>query len=121
MSITEITNRPATRPVISLTDEAANKVAELIAAEASEEELGLRIAVRAGGCSGFSYEMFFDPETNPDDHLAVFGTVTVKVDSASSQHLDGATLTYSDGIQGAGFSVENPNATRSCGCGKSFS
>jgi len=121
MSTIEITSEPATRPVISLTDEAATKVAELIAAEASDEELGLRIAVRAGGCSGFSYEMFFDPETNPDDHLAVFGTVTVKVDSASSQHLDGATLTYSGGIQGAGFSVENPNATRSCGCGKSFS
>ena len=121
MSIIETTSEPATRPVISLTDQAATKVAELIAAEASDEELGLRIAVRAGGCSGFSYEMFFDPETNPDDHLAVFGTVTVKVDSASSQHLDGATLTYSGGIQGAGFSVENPNATRSCGCGKSFS
>lgn len=121
MSITEISIDSATRPVISLTDEAVTKVAELIAAEASDEELGLRIAVRAGGCSGFSYEMFFDPETNSDDHLAVFGAVTVKVDSASIQHLQGATLTYSGGIQGAGFSVENPNAARSCGCGKSFS
>jgi len=121
MTTIENTTEPAIRRVISLTDEAATKVAELIAAESSDEELGLRIAVSAGGCSGFSYDMFFDPETNPDDHLAVFGTVTVKVDSASSQHLNGATLTYSDGIQGAGFSVENPNATRSCGCGKSFS
>jgi iron-sulfur cluster assembly accessory protein len=121
MSTIDITNEPAIRPVISLTDEATTKVTELIAAESSDEELGLRIAVSAGGCSGFSYDMFFDPETSPDDHIAVFGTVTVKVDSASSQHLNGAILTYSDGIQGAGFSVENPNATRSCGCGKSFS
>ncbi|MFT4659669.1 MAG: iron-sulfur cluster assembly accessory protein [Candidatus Aldehydirespiratoraceae bacterium] len=121
MSTTEITNEPTIRPVISLTDQAAAKVAELIAAESSDEELGLRIAVSAGGCSGFSYEMVFDPETNPDDHVAIFGTVTVKVDSASSQHLAGATLAYSDGLHDAGFSVENPNATRSCGCGKSFS
>lgn len=121
MSTIDITTEPAIRPLISLTDKAATKVADLIAAESSDEDLGLRIAVTAGGCSGFSYEMFFDPETNPDDHLAVFGTVTVKVDLASSQHLNGATLTYSDGIQGAGFSFENPSAARSCGCGKSFS
>jgi iron-sulfur cluster assembly protein/iron-sulfur cluster insertion protein len=79
------------------------------------------VAVRAGGCSGFSYEMFFDTVSNPDDHVGVFGPVTVRVDAASAPHLDGATLNYSDGLQGAGFSIDNPNAQRSCGCGQSFS
>jgi iron-sulfur cluster assembly accessory protein len=98
-------------PILTLSGHAITKVAQLIADEASDEQLGLRVAVKAGGCSGFSYEMFFDPETNP----------LVKVDAASAEHLTGATLNYSDGIQGAGFSVENPNAQRSCGCGQSFS
>ena len=110
-----------TPPVITLTPEAATRVAELIAAEATDEQLGLRVAVKAGGCSGFSYEMYFDPDTNADDRVTTFGTVLVKVDAASAEHLVGATLDYRDGIQGAGFSVDNPNAQRSCGCGKSFS
>jgi iron-sulfur cluster assembly accessory protein len=117
---TETATQPA-QPVLTLSGEAITKVAQLIADEASDEQLGLRVAVKAGGCSGFSYEMFFDPETNPDDNVTTFGTVLVKVDAASAEHLTGATLNYSDGIQGAGFSVENPNAQRSCGCGQSFS
>jgi iron-sulfur cluster assembly protein/iron-sulfur cluster insertion protein len=96
------------------------KVAQLLADE-GEENLWLRIAVRAGGCSGFSYEMFFDTEPNPDDHIGVLGPVTVRVDAASAPHLAGATLNYSNGLQGAGFSIDNPNAQRSCGCGRSFS
>lgn len=107
-------------PLIALSDEATEKVAELLAQE-SEEGLGLRVAVRAGGCSGFSYEMFFDAETRVDDHVVVSGPVTVKVDASSAPHLAGATLRYSDGLQGAGFSIDNPNAQRSCGCGQSFS
>jgi len=120
MTATETATQPA-QPVLTLSGEAITKVAQLIADEASDEQLGLRVAVKAGGCSGFSYEMFFDPETNPDDNVTTFGTVLVKVDAASAEHLIGATLNYSDGIQGAGFSVENPNAQRSCGCGQSFS
>lgn len=116
MTTTEQTNHP----VIALSDEATAKVAELLTEE-GEEGLGLRVAVRAGGCSGFSYEMFFDTVTSPDDHVAAFGSVTVRIDSASAEHLTGATLNYSDGLQGAGFSIDNPNARRSCGCGQSFS
>ncbi len=108
------------QPLISLSDAAAAKVATLLAEE-GDELLGLRVAVRAGGCSGFSYEMFFDAETGPNDHVAVFGPVTVKVDPASAPHLAGATLNYNDGLQDAGFSIDNPNAQRSCGCGQSFS
>ena len=116
-----MTTTESTRPVLTLSGEAVIKIAQLIAQEGADEQLGLRVAVKAGGCSGFLYEMFFDPDTNPDDQVATFGTVLVKVDAASAEHLTGATLNYSDGIQGAGFSVDNPNAQRSCGCGKSFS
>jgi iron-sulfur cluster insertion protein len=109
-----------TAPVINLTDSAAAKVVELIAQE-GDDQLALRVAVKAGGCSGMSYEMFFDPDTEPDDHEAVFGTAKVRVDSASAIHLAGATLDYRDGLNDAGFHIENPNAKRSCGCGQSFS
>ncbi len=114
------TTESTTQPVITLTDDATAKVAQLLAEEA-DDQLALRVAVRAGGCSGFSYEMYFDSDTNSDDHVATFGTVTVTVDPASAEHLTGATLNYSDGIQGAGFTVDNPNAQSSCGCGQSFS
>ncbi|MDH3683751.1 MAG: iron-sulfur cluster assembly accessory protein [Acidimicrobiia bacterium] len=114
------TTEQNTQPLISLTEDATAKVAEMLAEEA-DEQLGLRVAVRAGGCSGFSYEMFFDAETSADDHVASFGSVTVKVDSHSAPHLTGATLNYRDGLQDAGFSIDNPNAQRSCGCGQSFS
>ena len=109
-----------TQPPIALSAEAIAKVTELLADE-GEPDLGLRVAVRPGGCSGFSYEMFFDSAESADDHVANFGPVTVRVDAASAPHLAGATLNYSDGLQGPGFSVENPNAQRSCGCGQSFS
>jgi iron-sulfur cluster assembly protein/iron-sulfur cluster insertion protein len=114
------TTEESTTPLIALSAEATAKVAQLLADE-DEEGLGLRVAVRAGGCSGFSYEMFFDTETNPEDHVVTFGPVSVRVDSASAPHLVGTTLNYSDGLQGAGFSLDNPNAQRSCGCGQSFS
>ncbi len=109
-----------TTPVITLTDNAAAKVAELIAQE-GDDQLALRVAVKAGGCSGMSYEMFFDTDTDPEDHVAIFGTATVRVDAASAPHIAGATLDYNDGLQGAGFKIENPQAQRSCGCGQSFS
>ena len=106
--------------MITLTDTAAVKVAELLQAE-GDPELALRVAVKPGGCSGFSYEMFFDADMAGDDQLTTFGQVRVVVDPASAQLLTGATLDYKDGLQGAGFAINNPNATRTCGCGNSFS
>ena len=76
---------------------------------------------RVGGCSGFSYEMFFDTDVAADDIKSERDGVTVVIDPASQQHLKGATLDYKDGLQGAGFHITNPNAERSCGCGQSFS
>jgi iron-sulfur cluster assembly protein/iron-sulfur cluster insertion protein len=109
------------RNVITLTDSAAVKVKELLEAEGASE-LALRVAVRPGGCSGFSYEMFFDGDIAADDLEASFGDqVRVVVDPASAQLLQGATLDYKDGLNQAGFNITNPNASRTCGCGQSFS
>ena len=106
--------------MITLTDTASSKVLDLIRSE-NEDGLALRVAVRPGGCSGFSYEMYFDTDVADTDTKATFGDVQVVVDSSSVLLLDGATLDYSDGLQSAGFSIDNPNAQRSCGCGQSFS
>ena len=114
MSTTESTQ------TIMITDSAAAKVGELIAQEGNPE-LALRVAVRPGGCSGFSYEMFFDSDFADDDLVSTYGEVKVVVDPASATLIMGATLDFKDGLQGAGFSINNPNASRSCGCGQSFS
>ena len=107
--------------MITLTDTAAVKVRQLLADEGAED-LALRVAVRPGGCSGFSYEMFFDGDIAADDEQEHYGeAVKVVVDPASAQLLQGATLDYKDGLNEAGFSINNPNASRTCGCGQSFS
>jgi len=120
VSTTSITPGPtASTGALSLTDAAAAKVAQLLEEEGNPD-LFLRVAVRPGGCSGFSYEMFFDSELYDDDLQSGSGEVKVVVDSASASMLTGATLDYKDGLQGAGFSIDNPNASRTCGCGHSF-
>jgi iron-sulfur cluster insertion protein len=108
------------RTIFNLTDAAAAKVKELLEAE-GDPALALRVAVRPGGCSGYSYEMFFDADIAADDAVTERGGVRVVIDPASAPLLGGATLDYKDTLQGAGFHVSNPNATRSCGCGQSFS
>ena len=106
--------------MLTITDTASVKVKELLEAE-ENPELALRVAVRPGGCSGLSYEMFFDSDVAADDLATEFGGVKVVVDPASSEYLTGASLDYKDGLQGAGFTINNPNTTRTCGCGQSFS
>ncbi len=111
--------------MITLTGTATEKVHELIAQEQSEAagvtELALRVAVRPGGCSGFSYEMFFDSEVASDDMAKAYGDIRVVSDPMSAQLLEGATLDFTDGLMGSGFAIDNPNAQRTCGCGNSFS
>ena len=106
--------------MITLTENAAQKVAQLIQEEGAAE-LALRVAVKSGGCSGFSYDMYFDSDIASDDTITEFGGVRVVVDPASAPMLIGASLDYKDGLTEAGFAITNPNAQRSCGCGKSFS
>lgn len=110
---------------VTLSDLAINKVASLIQNEDDAElELHLRLAVRPGGCSGLSYEMFLDKKVADEDTVDVNSTlmssVKTVIDPTSLQLLTGATLEYTDGLN-AGFKVNNPNASRSCGCGQSFS
>ena len=106
---------------ITLTDIATGKIADLLADEAGSDSLALRVAVKPGGCSGYSYDMFFDTEIADDDLVWASGTVKVVVDPESAELVKGATLDYNDGLQGAGFHITNPNATKTCGCGSSFS
>ena len=120
MSVSEPITITTQQPILNLSDTAAAKVKELVTAEGNAE-LALRVAVRPGGCSGFSYEMFFDSEFAVDDSISEGGGVRVVVDAASAPYLRGASLDYKDGLQGAGFAINNPNATRTCGCGSSFS
>jgi len=115
------TEAKAPPQIITMTDAAAHKVKELIEREQSDLPIALRVAVRAGGCSGFSYEMYFDTEFAADDETVESGGVKVVVDAASKPHLQGSELDYADGLTKAGFSVSNPNVTHSCGCGNSFS
>jgi iron-sulfur cluster assembly protein/iron-sulfur cluster insertion protein len=107
------------QPTVTLTDTAVAKVGELIAAE-GEPGLALRMAVRPGGCSGFSYELFFDSKIEESDVVEEFGDVRVVVDAQSAEMIRGSTLDFQDGLMGAGFSIDNPNVTRTCGCGNSF-
>lgn len=110
-----------TEPKVTLTASAVAKVAELMARE-EDEGLALRIGVRPGGCSGFSYEMYFDTAIDEGDVVSDYdGGVKLVVDPQSLEMLSGAEVDYKDSLSGAGFHINNPNVTRSCGCGNSFS
>ena len=106
--------------MITLTENAAVKVKELIEERPHRTE-GLRVGVRGGGCSGFSYFLEFAEEIKDNDRqLDSFG-VTLLIDQKSYLYLMGTEVDYVDGLEGAGFKFQNPNARRTCGCGESFS
>ena len=104
---------------ISLTGKAADKVAELLGSQEGSEEQALRVAVRGGGCSGFQYALAFD-RAKDDDHVFEVDGVSVIVDKVSMQFVFGSEVDYVEGLQGAGFQVNNPNVVAACGCGSSF-
>jgi iron-sulfur cluster assembly accessory protein len=110
----------AAAPKVTLTAAAAEKVAELIARE-DDESLSLRLGVRPGGCSGFSYELELDSAVDEGDIVNEFDGVRLVVDPRSMEMVKGSEIDYKDSLQGAGFHINNPNITRSCGCGNSFS
>ena len=107
-------------PKVTLTSAAAAKVAELIARE-DEDAMALRLGVRPGGCSGFSYELELDSRIDDGDIVNTFEGVNLVVDSQSMAKVNGAEIDYRDTLQGAGFHINNPNVERACGCGNSFS
>jgi len=104
---------------ITLTDGAAAKVKELLASQEDASDQALRVAVRGGGCSGFQYALAFDKRRD-DDHVFEYNGVSVVVDKAGMQFVLGSEVDYVDGLQGAGFAVNNPNVVAACGCGSSF-
>jgi iron-sulfur cluster assembly protein/iron-sulfur cluster insertion protein len=120
--MTQILSIKSNRPekTVNVTDFAAEKIGELISAE-GDPGLALRMAVRPGGCSGFSYEMYFDSQIDDADIVEEFGEIRVVVDPQSAEMVKGSTLDYKDGLMGAGFAIDNPNVSRTCGCGNSFS
>lgn len=105
---------------IILTDNAAKKVKELVAEE-DNLDLKLRAFVNGGGCSGFQYGFAFDEIANEDDFVIEKDGITLLVDSMSFQYLIGAEIDYVDSLEGAQFTIKNPNAKTTCGCGSSFS
>lgn len=104
--------------MISLTDSAVSQIRKLEAEKAAEGQL-LRIFVEAGGCSGFEYGMSFDDKKEGDQILENNG-VSFLIDSTSFEYLDGSVVDFDDGLSGKGFDIRNPNATSTCGCGRSF-
>jgi iron-sulfur cluster assembly protein len=108
----------ATDP-ITLSERAAEKVKELLSEQPDGAEQALRVAVRGGGCSGFQYALAFDAPKE-GDHRFTYQGVPVVVDKTSMQFVFGSEVDWVDGLQGAGFSVNNPNVVAACGCGSSF-
>ncbi|MDP4610936.1 MAG: iron-sulfur cluster assembly accessory protein [Opitutales bacterium] len=104
--------------MITITDSAVLQISKLAAEKASEGQL-LRIFVEAGGCSGFEYGMSFD-DAKPDDKQLEDNGVLFLMDATSYEYLDGSEVDFDDGLSGKGFEIRNPNATSTCGCGRSF-
>jgi iron-sulfur cluster insertion protein len=106
-------------PSFGVTDRAASRIAEIVAADG--QRAALRVAVLAGGCSGFQYRFELDETVQPDDLIIQRGAARVLIDTASLNLLSGAELDYTDELMGSHFAVRNPNAKSACGCGTSFS
>lgn len=106
--------------MITITDNAKTKITDLLAEE-NDPKVKLRAFVQGGGCSGFSYGFTLDEEQNEDDFELPVGNFKVLVDAMSMQYLQGAAIDYKEDIMGASFSITNPNAQSTCGCGSSFS
>lgn len=109
-----------TDAAMTLTEGAARKL-RLLREDEGNPALKLRVYITGGGCAGFSYGFRFDEAVNEGDTVVTRDDVTMVVDELSIQYLAGATVDYVEGLQGARFVIENPNASSTCGCGSSFS
>ena len=106
--------------MITITAKAATEIQKIIAQENSGA-LALRVGVQGGGCSGLSYFLSLDKDPRPDDKVFESSGVKVYLDSKSALYLEDTQVDFTDGLQGSGFTFNNPNAVRTCGCGNSFS
>jgi len=105
--------------LVVLSDAAAGKLRELVEAE-QNPQIGLRVYVYSGGCSGFRYGMMLEDQPGAEDVTVESKGIKVYVDRQSTQYLEGSEIDYLDTLMGAGFTVNNPNAVSACGCGSSF-
>ena len=105
--------------MITVSESAQDRLKDILAEE-DNPDLKLRIFVQGGGCSGFQYGFTMEETTNEDDFVIELAGVTMLVDALSSQYLQGATVDYTESVQGSQFTIKNPNATTTCGCGSSF-
>ncbi|MBD0283280.1 MAG: iron-sulfur cluster assembly accessory protein [Thermoleophilaceae bacterium] len=105
--------------MVTLTDIAAEKVRDFMKGQSAEGEIGLRVGVRGGGCSGFQYALALDQQRE-DDHVFDSSGIRVLVDPASLRYVSGSTVDFTESFMGSGFEVSNPNVVSSCGCGSSF-
>lgn len=106
--------------MLTISEAAADKIREMMAAEESSGDLFLRIGVQPGGCSGFSYGMSFDDHKSEDDHEYDIQGLKVVIDDYSSRFLKGVKIDFKESAMGGGFTIDNPNAIATCGCGSSF-
>jgi iron-sulfur cluster assembly protein len=125
MTMSETPREPISAPVpaggelVTVTQAASQKVLELRTRE-GKENAALRLFVKSGGCSGFSYGLAFDDRINEGDRVEDHAGVPVVIDPFSAQYVDGAEIDYVDSLMGSGFAINNPNAVSSCACGSSF-
>lgn len=107
--------------MITITDKAKQRIVELRQEENRADDHNIRVSVKGGGCSGLMYDLGFDANVNPADQVFEDKGVKILVDKKSLLYLLGTTLDFTDGLNGKGFQFINPNASRTCGCGESFS
>ncbi len=107
--------------MITVTEKAKGKIEDLINEAHLDSSYFLRVSVKGGGCSGLSYNLDFDNEEKPGDQIFHENGLKITLDMKSFLYLAGTELDFSDGLNGKGFNFQNPNATRTCGCGESFS
>ena len=107
--------------MIEVTEKAKSRIKELRAEESKSDNHHIRVAVKGGGCSGLMYDLFFDEKISQEDQVFEDNGIKILVDKKSLLYLLGTKLDFSDGLNGKGFQFINPNASRTCGCGESFS
>ena len=107
--------------MINVTDTAKEEILTPLNKEGKSLDHNIRVSVKGGGCSGLMYDLSFDPEIQESDEVFEDKGVKILVDKKSLLYLLGTTLDFSDGLNGKGFQFVNPNASRTCGCGESFS
>jgi iron-sulfur cluster assembly protein len=107
---------------VTISEKAAGEIRRVITEKSMPESTVLRVGIAAGGCSGFSYKLGFDEKTDEAaDHVTEQHGIRVAIDKKSALYLDGTTIDFYEGLEKRGFTFDNPNAVKSCGCGSSFS